>query len=264
VLGHHRDGGALQLWFKTLQWRDRVELAVGGGPYVYFDTQETSAAGGYNDYHGVGGILTTSFSVHTHSPWSFNLRVNGIHTPGDQGTRSALVGVGYRFDELLRRAQQADDNGGFAASLHAKEIQLFGGVAIANDLQSPQSAALGADFPSAMAAWSAWSATWFYNRGEPDGRNNRVATQLWLVDNLRKQHLVVSAGLGPRIGLGAGHHDSGESAARLDGLFSLRVEWPWSQHSKLIITGPCLHAFTRDDLDQDILTLGVGWQFGGL
>src|SRR5277367_3941323 len=37
--GHHRDGASAQIWAVTPRFAGHFDLALGAGPYFYFDTQ---------------------------------------------------------------------------------------------------------------------------------------------------------------------------------------------------------------------------------
>src|SRR5580698_6430496 len=74
VPGHHRDGASAQLWAVTPRFGGHFDLALGAGPYFYFD-----------------------------SSWFARLNLSEVHTPGDEDTRTLLLGVGTSLDPLLQR-----------------------------------------------------------------------------------------------------------------------------------------------------------------
>jgi hypothetical protein len=97
LLDHQRDGAAVQLWVVTPRWRDRVDFAIGVGPYVYFDTQFTPDSPWYRNYHSVAEIYTSSLTYYATESWFARLNLSLVHAPGDVNTRLALLGVGYRL-----------------------------------------------------------------------------------------------------------------------------------------------------------------------
>lgn len=255
--GHHRDGASVQLWVNGFKWHDCMTLALGLGPYVYFDTQPSSSARGYNDFHGVGGILSASAALDVTGPWSLHLDFNAIHTPGDSSTRTLLLGAGYHFGEHqdAKHPVTAD-----SIVAHDQEIQIFGGKVIANSLSSRETQTFGIDYRFDYVSWAAWSVAWMYNPAGQNGRHNRIASELWLVDHFRNQQLSFSAGIGVYARVGSAHTDSVNAQQTTDGLFSLRADWHWTPRTSIILTG--YRRFTKDDDDRDMIALGIGWRFG--
>lgn len=259
VPDHHRDGGAALLWFNGPKWRERLALEFAVGPYFFFDTVPSSDLRGFEDIHGLGEILSVALTYQRQSPWSLHLNLSEIHTPGNSSTLSLLMGAGYRFGEFRRHAAQpATDIA--PAPARNREIQLFGSKVISNSLDARESRAIGADYHFEFLPWAAWSATWFYRPEGQNGQHNRVATQLWLVENFSDEHLSFSAGIGGYARLGPQRVDTGDPPEKINGLFGLRAEWQWTPRTSLILTG--YRRISTDDRDYDIFALGVGWRLG--
>ncbi|PKO58180.1 MAG: hypothetical protein CVU24_17600, partial [Betaproteobacteria bacterium HGW-Betaproteobacteria-18] len=55
---NHRDGVAAQLWVRKQFLNRQLSLAVGAGPYRYFDTRTFQLSTSSSDSHGWGGVLS--------------------------------------------------------------------------------------------------------------------------------------------------------------------------------------------------------------
>ena len=256
--GHQRDGAGAQLWVTGPRWGSRgVGLDLGIGPYLYFDTQPADTAYGYSDVHGLGGVLSAALSVPFGRAWLLDLRANEILTHDELSTFTLLAGVGYRFSlpgHLLPAA-------GSTAPPPAGQppvLELLGGEDITNSLSTRQSAVFGMDYRLPIVRWAAWSASAFDDTHAPTGLHQRVASQGWLVDGPLLQHLTLSVGVGPYVLLGPLPAGRG-SSARVSGLSALRADWSATAHLGVILTW--YRTFTNDDLDRDLITLGLGWRF---
>jgi hypothetical protein len=58
--GHHRDGQAAQLWWRSTFLDERLALAAGAGPYRYYDTRETVPGTPTTNQHGWAGDIRPS------------------------------------------------------------------------------------------------------------------------------------------------------------------------------------------------------------
>jgi hypothetical protein len=258
--GHQRDGGAAQLWVAGPRWGSRgVGLDLGIGPYLYFDTQPADTTRGYSDVHGIGGVLSAALSMPFARAWLLDLRANEILTHDELSTFTLLAGVGYRFSlpghELPAAGNAAPPPGG-----QPPVLELFGGENITNSLSTRQSAVLGIDYRLPIVRWAAWSASWFDDTHAPTGLHQRVASQGWLVDGPLIQHLTLGVGVGPYVLLGP-LPPGRSSSARVSGLSALRADWRATGNLAVILTW--YRTFTNDDLDRDLITLGLGWRFAG-
>ena len=255
--GHERDGAAAQLWLDGPRWGSSgFRLDLGIGPYLYFDTQPAATAHGYSDVHGLGGIVSAALSVPVGRAWLLDLRANEVLTHDELSTFSMLAGFGYRFTLGSRPPAAA---GEIPGATEPAVLELLGGENITNSLSARQSAAFGVDYRAPIVRWAAWSATWFDDTRAPSGLHERLATQGWLVDGPLIGRLTLSAGLGPYLLLGP-LPQGRSSSARVSGLSALRADWRVAPHLALILTW--YRTFTNDDLDRDLISLGLGWRFG--
>jgi hypothetical protein len=259
---HARDGPAAQLWLTGPQWRDRLWLAAGVGPYAYFDTEPSATSRGYSDTHGIGGIGSLAAWLRLYGPLFLDFRINQI-VARDISTRAVMLGFSYHFGNfrLLGGSDGQDDEPDASAGgvrHEAQELQVFGGKNIVDSLTSGESKTFGVDYHLRLARWAAWSATWFNDPDVISGSHDRLASQFWLVEKL-DGHLLLSAGLGGYGTVGA--RPSGSDGSRFAGVWGMRAEWEWGPRLSVIAT--MNRTFTEDDRDRDLITLGLGWRFGG-
>lgn len=256
VQGHRRDGMTGQLWLQTPSWH-RLRLAVGAGPYVFFDTEPDDNRRGYVDHHGVGVVGSAAVSWQGLSPLTLRLNLNEIHAAGDYGTRALMLGLGY---QLGRGESGAAPGAGNGALPGGPELQLFAGEATLNSLEVRRSATYGLDFQSAtFLRWMSWAATWFH---EPQTRRapaDRVAAQLRAEKHFDASRLTFGLGLGVYSTIGS-YSGVESTTPNPEGLLLLRAGWQSSSHTSLIASW--YRSFTQDDRDLDIITLGLAWRFG--
>jgi hypothetical protein len=260
LVGHDRDGGLLQLWVNSGPWLRRVQLALGAGPYAYFDTQDDHAnATGYSDRHGVGLILSGYASLTLSPHWFALLEINQVLAPGDIGTRTVMLGAGYRLDSFIEQLQRAQASDSGAIADVANELGVFGGQTIINDLHSERSTNFGVEYRRRTARHVEVSASFLDEADGPGGRNAGVTGEVWLVQSFLSRHLVTGIGLGPYVALQKYYTADGRSGASLIGLASMTVSWRFSRF--LALRCSWHRGVTTDDQDRDILTAGLAWRF---
>jgi hypothetical protein len=255
VPGHHRDGASAQLWAVTPRFGGHFDLALGAGPYFYFDTQAADAGPGFRDYHGVGAIVTGSLSYYFNSSWFARLNLSEVHTPGDEDTRTLLLGVGTSLDPLLQRFGEV----GLSAPA-GSELGVFAGQTIDNSATSPRSRTFGVEYRFGLTRNIDLSATWLNESDGSAGNHNGLAGQVWLIDPMFARRVTLGLGAGPYFALERREMSDGQSAARVEGLVSLSVSWRFAHHLVARVTWD--RGFTNQSEDRDILTAGVSWRFG--
>jgi hypothetical protein len=258
--GHHRDGIALQAWAVTPRWLNRFELAFGIGPYIYFDTQTDPMINGFHDAHGVGEIYTGSATYSSGPRWFTRLNLSEIHTPGNENTRTLVLGFGYRFDDLAARMASASaPDAEYGADPLRNEITGFIGQTTINSGNSTQSTNFGLEYRRRTGRHVEFSTSWLNEADGVDGRHNGVTGELWLVNKLLNDRFVVGIGAGPYFAIEEHRLEDGTTAARVVGLASITLAW---QVTPAIAARAVWHrGFTGDDQDRDILTFGVGWRW---
>lgn len=194
VPGHHRDGQSVQLWRTVALPRQRLTLAVGVGPYRYFDTTVAAQGGSFSDDHGWGVITSLSATWQSAGRWNLHMRANHIETATDLDTTSILFGLGFRLD--------AKDSPG-AASLepddrrYDSEITLLVGRSVVNSFASEHGVAAGLEYRRAFTPHAEWTVTWLDEGDARLIRRNGIATQLWLTGEFEDRRVGLGAGIGP-------------------------------------------------------------------
>jgi len=253
---HQRDGGAVQLWAVTPRWRDRLEFALGVGPYVYFDTQYVARPPWYRNYHAIAEIYTGSLTYEVTEDWFVRLNLNAVHAPGNLDTRQLLLGVGYR----LGATSGSSDT---ETSPQINQLGVFAGQTSENNYytsyDNESSLTYAVEYRRALTSHIELSGAWLSEDDGPDGRRNGVLGEIWLVNRLSRR-LAVGIGTGPYYALKGYRGDDGLRAARLAGIVSMTASW---QFTRSLSARVIWHrGFTHDDQDRDIIMGGLAWSWG--
>ena len=132
VPDHRRDGFSPQFWGRYPLFNRRVSLAAGVGPYLYFDTVDSSSSNSYSNTHGVGAILSVSATLYTESRFLLQARGNWIWTRQNANTYVTTIGVGYQLEKRsTEETPQALAPKAFAPLNN--EVTLLAGVAVLNE-----------------------------------------------------------------------------------------------------------------------------------
>jgi hypothetical protein len=255
---HHRDGGMLQFWATTGVWRDRFELSVGAGPYVYFDTEFENNYQGYLNQHGVGGILSARVTYSLSREWFALLDANQVLL-ANPATRTVLLGVGYRLESLPARLDwQHTDGVGEAAELN-NEVGFFVGETTLNDLSSNKSKDFGFEYRHRYGSHLELSTSVLEEGAGAVDTHASMTGELWAVQDFLDRRFMVGLGVGPDAALSAYHTADGRSGASVVGLASMTISWRFTR--PLVLRAIWHRAFTSDDQDRDIITIGLGLRF---
>jgi len=95
---HHRDGQAVQIWGRLPLAQNRFVIAVGVGPYRYFDTEAAEQGQGYSNTHGWGGLFSARATWYTSRRWTTSLQLNRVQVSNGPSTTAVLLGAGYQLD----------------------------------------------------------------------------------------------------------------------------------------------------------------------
>jgi hypothetical protein len=256
---HHRDGGMLQVWATTGGWRDRLVLSVGAGPYWYFDTQSDDNFQGYRNQHGVGAVLSARASYSLSYQWYVLLDANQV-VLANPGTRSLLLGVGYRLARSPGLEwQQADQSGGSAAPGLRNEAGFFAGETTLNNLSSNKSTDFGFEYRRRCTSHLELSASVLEEATGAVQSHASMLGEVWAVQDFFDGRFVAGLGAGPDAALSAYRTADGRSGASVVGLASMTIGWRFT--APVVLRASWHRAFTNDDQDRDIITLGLGLRF---
>lgn len=255
---HHRDGGMLQLWATIGAWRDRLTFAVGAGPYWYFDTEYQQNSQGYIDQHGVAAIVSARATVALSSRWFALLGANQVML-ANPATRIILIGVGYRLEDSPATLQWQQATPTDAAAGLNNEFGFFVGETTLNNLSSNKSPDFGFEYRRRWASHLELS-TSLLEEGSGAAESHASASgEVWATQDFLAGRLGVGLGVGPLVALSAYNTADGRSGSSVVGLASMTLTWRFAHG--LALRASWHRAFTSDDQDRDIVTLGLGLRF---
>ncbi len=257
---HARDGAAAQIWAMTpARWLDPFQLAVGAGPYVYFDTQSEPPPLGYRDYHGVAEMYTGSLRYFTHYGWFVRLDLIEIHAPGSPDARLLELGVGYRSKSLTGPAYSGSSQGESTLPEYREQLAVLAGRTGDSNWNATQSAAYGVEYRHGLSTHVDLSATWLSEADGVTGRHDGVAGQIWLTDRFFSRRFAVGIGAGPYVALRSHVAEDGEEAPHAQGVVAMTASLQLSRRLAARVIWD--RAFTNDNLDRDIVLGGLAWNW---
>ena len=253
VPGHHRDGQAAQLWARASLFSPNLTLALGAGPYFYFDTTVAEGGAGYADAHGYGRLYSaTATWGRPSSAWYYQLRADRVSTKRNLDTTTLLVGVGRRLDQ----------DGSFASNSDwedrrdtRNELVVSTGKTIVNSLESQVASARGVEFRHAFTPVLRGSLGWINEGDARLIRRNGVVVQGWLEPSLHDDRYTLGFGVGGYFAI-----DEYQSKKRINsGIVTMTAGYHFSRHWLARFSW---HRITSTyDRDSDILLAGLGYRF---
>ena len=257
---NHRDGITALLWGRVNALHQRLSLAAGIGPYLYYDTEAARQGRGFHDSHGVGAIASLAGIWYTDSRWLMQLRANWVNTSNSIDTCSVMMGIGYQLDAPTQRGPLSE-----ALPQHERttnnEITAFIGQTISNSLNSQQGIAQSVEYRRGLARYVDWSVAWLYEGDERLIRRNGFITQLWAVREFFDDHLALGVGVGPYVLIdkyrdpraNEGSANSLAGIVTLSGSYRLTPQWAMRLAWNRITT--------NYNGDADIILLGPSYRF---
>ena len=224
---NHRDGIAAQLWIRKQLIQRQLSLAVGAGPYRYFDTRIPQGAPSSNA-HGWGGVVSGTATWYTKSRWLGQIRLNWVTVNHGPNTLSVLAGIGYQLDA-------PPQEGPIARASAPPEIKLkhevtgYAGVTILNSNESEKSIAGGIEYRLNFHHYLDWTIAWIHESDDRVARKDGLVSQLWLVRPFMDDRLSLSIGIGPYIQLDERHQPQ-------DGQGGLAMFPPWYRPAQTIVS----------------------------
>lgn len=257
IQDHHRDGPVAQIWGRVNLLDRRLSLALGIGPYSYFDTAQAEQGASYANDHGWGVIYSAGLTWYAGGRWLFNLRANRIETQTHVDTTMVLLGAGYQLDAPSTPGPRAT-----APQISRKttqnEVALFAGQTILNSYESENSTAAAVEYRRGLGRYVDWTVGWLHEGGNHIIRREGVTTQLWLVRPFFDERLTLGAGAGAYFVVSQ-ENNGGSDDDRVSGIVTLTGSYRFDPHwfarfsfSRIV---------TRYDRDTDVLLLGGGYRF---
>ncbi|MGX0132205.1 hypothetical protein ACUXAV_001968 [Cupriavidus metallidurans] len=258
---HHRDGHSVQLWWRYPFADRNFNVAVGIGPYRYFDTTSRSSGNGSDNDHGWGALASLSATWYVNGgPWMVQARYNRAQTRSSIKTNTLLLGVGYQLDR--------GDRGGPVVpppsrtnNVTQNEFTVFLGGTIVNTFNSETSFAKAIEYRRGLSRYLSGTVS-YINEGQNAAlRRNGVAAQLWVERAFFNDKLTLGVGAGPYYAIDLSDHGQAapETPSRWSGLMTMsasyRINQQWSARLSWNRT------VTGYDRDTDIIMGGIGYRF---
>ena len=257
---HHRDGPATQLWGRFNFMDRRLSLALGIGPYAYFDTAQAAEGASYANDHGFGLIYSAGLSWYSPQRWLWQLRINHIATDVPIDTTNLLLGVGYQLDAPVDPGPRP------YASLHFKnttrnELTLFAGQTILNSLQSDNSNAFALEYRRGMGTYVDWTVGWLHESGNHIIRRNGATAQLWLVRPFLQDRLALGAGVGAYFVVNKEHfaENTDDGDENISAIITLTTSY--RLNSRWLARVSWNRIATDYSRDTDVFLIGGGYRF---
>jgi len=261
VPNHHRDGQAVQLWGRTNLWDRRLSLAVGAGPYRYYDTRRSVPGGdAFSNAHGWAAVYSASATYYADNRWLYELRVNRILARGSFDTTSLLFGVGYQLDAPQSRGPvtQTAPQG---HNTTENELTVFVGRTVVNSFHSERGTARAIEYRRGLSEHVDWTVSVIDEGDTRLVRRDGVVTQLWLVRESFERRLALGVGLGPYVAIN--RRDAPESGpgpdTRVSAMFTASAAV--RLNPRVSLRGSWNRVVTDYSGDADIVLIGLGYRF---
>jgi hypothetical protein len=259
VQDNHRDGYALQYWWRTALFDRRLALAAGVGAYNYFDTIANADGKPYIDGHGWGPIFSLSATWYTDERLFYQLRLNEIVTTRSYNTFSAMFGIGYELD--APKGGHGPLSGGTSDSVSSgNQITAMAGWTEVNSLRSPGAFAYGFEYRHGFGRYIDGTISWI-NEGHTE-LNTRAgaAAQLWVRRSFFDDRLSLGVGAGPYYATDTERVKDGTSTSgRVSLLLTMSAAYNVTRH--WYVRASWNRVLTSYDKDSDIYLGGIGYRF---
>jgi hypothetical protein len=253
---NHRDGQAVQVWWRSVAEPRGLVFDLGLGPYRYYDTHFTDAGSGYEDKHGWGGVASASVDWYFRNNWFVFLRANQVVTQEKYDTTSQVLGFGYRFASLIKAAEEYGADGHEPSSSHWEFAGLLG-QRIANTDHSESGLAEAVDVRYRLSEHFIASASLISGQDTTLDWRAGFAAEIWLEQHLTPR-FTVAAGAGAFIVSEDDNLANAQSPSNLEAVVSVSLAYAVTPHW---IARCVWHRLgTGDDHDADIWLLGIGYK----
>lgn len=262
VPGHHRDGQSVQIWARTNVLDRRLSLAVGVGPYRYFDTTVSSAGGGYANIHGWGTVASLAATYYTPSRWLFQLRANRIVARDSIDTTALMFGVGYQLEPVAEPGPQASTPRQIGKTT-TDEVSVFLGKTIVNSYFSENGTARAIEYRHGLARYIDMTVG-LLNEGDARLiRRTGVTAQIWGVrEVLASDRLVLGVGYGPYLAIDKYRSPlAGEARdSKLSWMFTAMAALRFGERDRWSARLSWNRTNTNYNRDTDVILLGLGYR----
>ena len=261
VPGHHRDGQAIQIWGRTNLFDRRLSLAVGVGPYRYFDTTVSSAGGGYANVHGWATVGSLGATYYTDSRWLYEMRFNRIVARNSISTSTLMFGIGYQLEPVPERGPQVSAPRQLEKTT-TDEVTVFLGQTIVNSFYSQSDTARALEYRHGLGRFFDVTLG-LLNEGDARlVRRTGVTAQIWGVrEVLASDRLLLGIGFGPYLAIDKYRTPVTGQGGRsnFSWIFTATAAFRLSPHWNGRVSWNRIN--TNYDRDTDVILFGAGYRF---
>jgi hypothetical protein len=262
VAGHRRDGTALELWGELPLFKDKLSLALGAGPYYYYDTQPLPGGNSAN-IHGTALILSFTATYYLSDRWFARFMINRITPTSDIRVETASAGLGFWFG---RDKKPTPGKLGDAADeeyyVTENEFTLFTGQSVVNTLFSAKAVAYALEYRRGVMSHLDWTASAIYEGDPKIVRRNGFATQIWPVNTFFNERIAVGLGVGPYVFIDQKHPvttTAEKIPVAVAPMVSLTGSVRLSDHWLVRVTWD--RVVSNYNRDSDIFLVGLGYRW---
>jgi hypothetical protein len=250
--GHHRDGVAAEAWAQSRLFNDQLTLAVGAGPFNYYDTTEASHGGTYSDAHGWAWAYSAAATWQPlKKRWFAELRFDSTSPAKSIETQSITAGLGYRLTPDQQGATAGEDS-----ASHQKEATAFYGKTVVNSFNSQEAVAKSLEIRYGFGDYLRASAA-YVNEGNPQLiRRDGVILEGWLEPGFFGDRYSVGIGAGAYSAIDKYQQAPGR---HLSGVVSLTMSFRIVEHLDARFNWHRI--VTNYDRDTDIVLYGLGYRW---
>jgi hypothetical protein len=257
---NHRDGQALQLWLRTKLFDPRLSLAVGAGPFLYYNTTRAEVGTTWSNNHGWGALLSLGATWYTSDNWFLHVRTNWNQTTTSFSTASTLFGIGYQFAPPSSTGQAEHATTPREESLK-NEITLFYGQTIINSFGSELADAVSLEYRRSLFPSVDWTISFLYEGEDQVIRRNGLITQIWGMRSFFSHRLSLGIGGGAYFVFNRHEYEHTTSTQGKDiaGVVSITSSYRFFPHWGMRFTWDRI--VTNYDRDADVILCGIGYHF---
>jgi hypothetical protein len=251
----------MQIWGRTSVHDRRLSLAVGVGPYRYFDTTESSASGGFANVHGWGTVGSLAATYYTDSRWLYQVRFNRIVARSSIDTSALMLGLGYQLEPVPERGPQVSTPRQLGKTT-TDEITMFFGQTIVNSFFSERDRAWALEYRHGLGRYVD-ATLGVLNEGDARLiRRTGITAQIWGVrEVLASDRLILGIGFGPYLAVDRYRTpESGEGRNSVfSWIFTATAAFRLSHHWDARVSWNRVN--TNYNRDTDVILFGAGYRF---
>ena len=199
LLGHHRDGNAMEFWARLPMYHDKISISLGAGAYYYYDTQPVSGSDTIN-VHGTAPIYSFAATGYFSDRVFCRFMINRINPAHDITVTTAAVGLGVWFGRDKKpTAGELGDAPEEKSYVTENEFVFFGGQSVVNSLFNNKARAYAVEYRRGLSSHIDGTASLIYEGDPKIVRRSGFATQVWAVNTFFDERISLGIGAGPYI-----------------------------------------------------------------